>query len=176
MSSGDVDPEGERYRGTGWRHPLVLAGLVSGICGIPVAAILSATALADVYDRYFGDAATKVTYTLKYTNTGKAHQKAVDLAVTLPDGVEYVLGSTAYSDASTKDKWVRLDKTDIVPRGLRLHENAPGSSTFVKFEARVSDHRKQVCGPDGVGISVTARGDDEAAKAASTLQLKTECA
>ncbi|MFE0486538.1 hypothetical protein [Streptomyces griseoaurantiacus] len=155
-----------------WKHHLVLAALVTGLCGIAAAALSNPNSIPDLVDWAAGNVPSKVTYTLDYQDVGTVKQPTTTVKAVLTDDVEYIRGSTYYYDRGSKS-WHLVEGDSIVTTGLDLY-----GDTKVRFSAHVSHTKRHVCGPDGVSISLnakTATSAKEGEQAWSTVHITTKC-
>ncbi|MBX9363978.1 hypothetical protein [Streptomyces sp. WAC04114] len=135
---------------SGERHLLrmtVIMTVITAIAGLVGAVIGNLAGVSGVVKGWMGEGPpTAVTYYVYYTNTGKTDEKSLHVKVHLPNGVEYIKGSTDYWDG---DDWVKWEDDNIVTSGLPLKGV---KESYLRLTVDVSHNKDGVCGPSNVSV------------------------
>ncbi|OYX52933.1 hypothetical protein B7Y92_04440 [Candidatus Saccharibacteria bacterium 32-50-13] len=86
----------------------------------------------------------KVDFILSYKNIGEVQHNDVTFRDTLPSGLEYVPGSTTWSNASKQN--VKTSDNLVNGTGINVGSYAPGANAYVIFSAKVTSADKLPCG------------------------------
>jgi fimbrial isopeptide formation D2 family protein/LPXTG-motif cell wall-anchored protein len=117
----------------------------------------------------------EVEYKIKYKNTGTSLQKDVVIKDKLPAGLEYVKGSTYYSNSNTGNKWT-LASDNVTARGINLGDYNPGAAVYVKFKAKVVDNSKlEKCGVNTLVNTATAETNNGSKSDTATVTVSKTC-
>lgn len=80
-----------------------------------------------------------VYFRLVYTNTGKTTQTGVIIKDALPEGLEYVAGSTELANTNTGGKYTKINYDNIVTTGINIGDYLPNGNAYIKFAAKIKD-------------------------------------
>lgn len=143
-----------------WRSGDFKSNLVSGlIIALVTAAISVPTTWITV--TYFSDTQPEfVTYKLEYKNTSNTQQDNVVIAMHIPDGSEYVMGSTYIANSTTGSRWLSTDD-GITGRGLNVGSYAAGGNVYLKFKVRPKGETTFTCSSNGNIGSLTVSTSSE---------------
>jgi uncharacterized repeat protein (TIGR01451 family)/LPXTG-motif cell wall-anchored protein len=89
-------------------------------------------------------------YLITYKNIGEAAQDNVTLKDTLPNGINYVPGSTLVAN-TTNPSGLKVSDNIVKPSGVNIGNYNGGAAAYVKFSAKVANNDKlPVCGPNNL--------------------------
>lgn len=121
------------------------------------------------------EAGTRVTYKIRYQNTGTTQQNNVVLKEELPDGFRYVRGSTNVATGSTDGKWKKTDD-GVTQDGINVGSYAPGGGAYVKFTALLPDGKHQDCGLTSATGTASARTQNGTKSTPLVILIEKKCA
>ena len=143
-----------------WRSSEFKVALVTGLIIASVSAGVSLLTAPD-------DPPEVVTYKVKYKNDTEAQRDNVVVSVAIPQGAEYVMGSTYLSTSKTNNRWTATNE-GITARGLNIGSYAPGGAAYLKFQVRPRGKTTFTCASHGDTASVTV-------SAGTQLQIWVTC-
>ncbi|MFF9405008.1 hypothetical protein ACF1B0_05625 [Streptomyces anandii] len=136
-----------------WRSSEFKVALVTGIIVAIVTAAISAVMAPD-------DPPEVVTYKVRYQNNTGRQQDNVLISAEIPQGSEYVMGSTYIADSVTDSQW-KLTNDGITARGLNIGSYAPGGAAYLKFRVRPRGKTTFTCSSNGEAGSVSVSAGSE---------------
>jgi uncharacterized repeat protein (TIGR01451 family)/LPXTG-motif cell wall-anchored protein len=104
-----------------------------------------------------------VDYQIEYKNTGTTEQSNVVLKDVLPQGVEYIPGSTYLKNASNSAAKNVSDNL-VTAGGINIGNYTPGSNAFVKFSAKVNTKEADLKCGDNVLKNVASANTNNGSK------------
>lgn len=116
----------------------------------------------------------EVEYRLHYKNTGTTRQDGVILRDYLPEGMEYVPGSSYLSNSSTNHQWQSVDD-GIAGNGFRIGSHNPGGATYFAFKATAPTEDELECGRNVLRNTVTAYTGDGDKSDTADIIVNREC-
>lgn len=118
----------------------------------------------------------EIEYKIQYKNTGTTQQDNVFIIDELPEGVEYVAGSTYIANQRTGGQWVRINEDTITERGINIGSYAPGANAYVKFTGRVVINDKlEKCGKNTLVNTAVASTDNGTRRDTATVKVDKDC-
>lgn len=136
-----------------WRSSEFKVALVTGLI---IAAASAGVSLLTAPD----DPPEIVTYKVKYKNNTESQRDNVVVSVAIPQGAEYVMGSTYASTSKTNHRWT-LTSDGITTRGLNMGSYAPGGAAYLKFQVRPRGKTTFTCASNGETGSVTVSAGEQ---------------
>jgi hypothetical protein len=148
--------------GRWWKTPEAKIGFTTGAISGFVAGIFTISAALGVplLSKWIDAAPSQLTYKLKYKNTGSTQQDNVLIAMQIPGGSEYVMGSTYIATSVTHGEW-KLTNDGIAGRGLNVGSYNPGGTVYLKFKVRPRGKTTFTCSSNGDIGSITISGSGE---------------
>ncbi|GAA2615698.1 hypothetical protein GCM10010304_81320 [Streptomyces roseoviolaceus] len=136
-----------------WRSSEFKVALVTGLIIASASAGVSLLTAPD-------DPPEIVTYKVKYKNNTKSQRDNVVVSVVIPQGAEYVMGSTYAASATTNDRWTET-RDGITARGLNIGSYGPGGAAYLKFQVRPRGKTTFTCASNGETGSVTVSAGNQ---------------
>ncbi|GGY06744.1 hypothetical protein [Streptomyces anandii] len=136
-----------------WRSSEFKVALVTGIIVAIVSAVISKVTAPD-------DPPELVTYKVRYRNNTGRQQDNVLISAEIPQGSEYVMGSTYIANSATDSQW-KLTNDGITARGLNIGSYAPGGAAYLKFRVRPKGKTTFTCSSNGEAGSVSVSAGSE---------------
>ncbi|MFE1755384.1 hypothetical protein [Streptomyces anandii] len=101
-----------------------------------------------------------VTYKVRYKNNTNRQQDNVLISAEIPQGPEYVMGSTYIATTTTDSQW-KLTDDGITARGLNIDSYAPEGAAYLKFRVRPRGKTTFTCSSNGEAGSVSVYAGSE---------------
>lgn len=120
------------------------------------------------------EAGTRVTFKMRYLNTGTTQQNDVVLRSELPAAFRYVSGSTSSSASGTGSKWKRISD-GVTGAGLNLGSYAPGGGAYLKFTAALPGAADLDCGLTSMTSTALARTTNGTKSVQSVVLVEKKC-
>lgn len=122
-------------------------------------------------------AGEEVDYRIHYKNTGTTAQNDVVIKDVLPEGVTYVAGSTAVSNAASNFQWKATTNNEVTKGGLNIGNYAAGGGAYVKFTAKLpANDSLKTCGVNILVNKATAETTNGNKSDTANVTVKKDCA
>lgn len=115
-----------------------------------------------------------VDFMIKYKNTGTTTQ-TVTIRDQLPAGLEYVAGSTYFSNSNTGNEWKAAGHDSVTKQGLAIGQYLPGAAGYLSFSAKVAAADKLVCGVNKFTNTAAADTENGSKSDTATVEVTKEC-
>ncbi len=120
------------------------------------------------------NAGDTVDFMIKYKNTGTTTQ-TVTIRDQLPAGLEYINGSTYFSNSNTGNQWKAAGHDTVTKQGLGIGQYLPGAAGYVSFSAKVAAKDKLACGLNKLTNTAAADTENGSKSDTATVEVTKEC-
>lgn len=117
----------------------------------------------------------EVNYRVQYKNTGTMRQDDVILRDYLPEGMQYVAGSSYLSNSSTDHQWENTNDGIAQDGGFRIGSHAPGGATYFAFKATAPRDADLDCGKNVLQNRATAYTENGNKSDTADIIVNREC-